>query len=63
MNATPVAPATAATPAPGFGLPCPDVQGDGTPCPDCHTDCCDCASAKASIEPPPPRKKTGANHA
>jgi len=62
MNATRVVPAPAANPAPGFGVPCPDVQGDGTPCPDCHSDCCDCASAKATLEPPRPAK-TGAKHA
>ena len=62
MNAIPVSPAPAANPAPGFGVPCPDVQGDGAPCPDCHSDCCDCASAKASIEPPHPTK-AGAKHA
>ncbi len=52
MKATSAAMPAAALPAPGFGVPCADVQCDGVPCPDCHQDCCDCERAKPAGAPP-----------
>jgi hypothetical protein len=63
MKATPSAVAHSTLLEPGFGVPCPDVQGDGTPCPDCHTECCDCETAKArkgASQPPTPTETTHA---